>query len=106
MITDSLMRLLSNDLCELSCGQTGHLSGQVMFSLLWPILLRSKPLPSGISERTPLNVSRAIAQQDPNHSNAQVREYFIPDFSLWKDHDAFEAAFSRLLRDLKTEEHL
>ena len=30
-----------------------------------------------------------------------VREYFLPDFSNWKDHDAFEAAFSRLLRDLK-----
>ena len=24
----------------------------------------------------------------------------IPDFTTWKDHDAFEAAFSRLLRDL------
>ena len=31
----------------------------------------------------------------------EVREYFIPDFSNWKDHDAFEAAFARLLRDLK-----
>ncbi len=31
----------------------------------------------------------------------EVREYFIPDFSNWKDHDAFEAAFDRLLRDLK-----
>ncbi len=29
-----------------------------------------------------------------------VREYFIPDFSNWKNHDAFEAAFKRLLRDL------
>ena len=33
-----------------------------------------------------------------------VREYFIPDFSNWKDHDAFEKAFDRLLRDLKAEE--
>jgi hypothetical protein len=31
----------------------------------------------------------------------EVREYFIPDFSNWKDHDAFEAAFDRLLHDLK-----
>ena len=31
----------------------------------------------------------------------EVREYFIPDFSDWQDHDAFEAAFDRLLRDLK-----
>lgn|ERR1044072_4968655 len=31
----------------------------------------------------------------------EVREYFIPDFSNWKDHDAFKIAFKRLLRDLK-----
>jgi hypothetical protein len=31
----------------------------------------------------------------------EVRQYFIPDFSNWKDHDAFEASFARLLRDLK-----
>jgi hypothetical protein len=31
----------------------------------------------------------------------EVRQYFIPDFSRWKDHDAFERAFARLLRDLK-----
>ena len=33
----------------------------------------------------------------------EVREYFIPDFSRWKEHDAFEQAFERLLRDLKVE---
>jgi hypothetical protein len=33
----------------------------------------------------------------------EVREYFIPDFTGWKDQDAFEAAFGRLLRDLKSE---
>lgn len=32
---------------------------------------------------------------------AEIREYFIPDFSNWKDHDAFETAFQRLLKDLK-----
>jgi hypothetical protein len=31
----------------------------------------------------------------------EIREYFIPDFTDWKDHDAFEAAFARLLDDLK-----
>lgn len=34
----------------------------------------------------------------------EVREYYVPDFSDWKDHDAFETAFARLLRDLKAEE--
>lgn len=34
----------------------------------------------------------------------EVREYFIPDFSNWKDHETFESAFARLLNDLKAEE--
>ncbi|MFL6281910.1 MAG: toll/interleukin-1 receptor domain-containing protein [Pyrinomonadaceae bacterium] len=34
----------------------------------------------------------------------EIREYFIPDFSNWKDHDAFEAAFKRLLNDLSVRE--
>jgi hypothetical protein len=33
----------------------------------------------------------------------EVREYFIPDFCNWKDHDAYQKAFTRLLHDLKTE---
>ena len=37
-------------------------------------------------------------------SAVEIREYFIPDFSNWKDHDSFEAAFARLLNDLKAEE--
>jgi len=34
----------------------------------------------------------------------EVREYFIPDFSNWKDRDAFEKSFARLLQDLRAEE--
>jgi len=33
----------------------------------------------------------------------ELREYFIPDFSQWKDHDSFEAAFTLLLRDLRAD---
>src|SRR4051812_41336090 len=33
-----------------------------------------------------------------------VREYHIPDFSNWKDHDAFEKAFARLIKDLEARE--
>ena len=33
----------------------------------------------------------------------EVREYFIPDFSNWKDHDSYQKAFDRLLRDLKSQ---
>jgi hypothetical protein len=31
----------------------------------------------------------------------EIRKYPIPDFTNWKDHDAFEAAFAHLLKDLK-----
>jgi hypothetical protein len=31
----------------------------------------------------------------------EVRQYFIPDFSIWKNHDDFEAAFAGLLKDLR-----
>jgi hypothetical protein len=34
-------------------------------------------------------------------SAREIREYFIPDFSQWKDHDAYRHAFERLLTDLK-----
>ena len=34
---------------------------------------------------------------------AELREYFIPDFTQWKNHDQFEASFKRLLRDLKSD---
>lgn len=36
----------------------------------------------------------------------EVREYFIPDFSGWKDNNIFENAFARLLRDLQETEIL
>jgi hypothetical protein len=34
----------------------------------------------------------------------EVRRYHIPDFSHWKEHGPFEAAFARLLKDLRAEE--
>jgi hypothetical protein len=34
-------------------------------------------------------------------SAREIREYFIPDFSNWKDHDAYNLAFDRLLKDLQ-----
>jgi uncharacterized protein YjbI with pentapeptide repeats len=33
----------------------------------------------------------------------EIREYHIPDFSVWKDHDQFETAFALLRKDLMTE---
>jgi hypothetical protein len=33
----------------------------------------------------------------------EIREYYTPDFSNWKDHDSYQQAFQRLVRDLKSE---
>ncbi len=34
----------------------------------------------------------------------ELREYIIPDFSNWKDHDSFESSFARLIKSLKAKE--
>ena len=34
-------------------------------------------------------------------SAREIREYYVPDFSNWKDHDSYAQAFDRLVRDLK-----
>ena len=36
-------------------------------------------------------------------SAREIREYFIPDFSNWKDNDVYQRAWQRLLMDLKSE---
>jgi uncharacterized protein YjbI with pentapeptide repeats len=33
---------------------------------------------------------------------AEIREYLIPDFSNWKNHDAYKKAFDKLLKDLQS----
>jgi uncharacterized protein YjbI with pentapeptide repeats len=33
----------------------------------------------------------------------EIREYFIADFTKWEDHGSYQAAFQRLLRDLRSE---
>jgi hypothetical protein len=35
---------------------------------------------------------------------AEVRSYFIPNFTNWKDHESYQQAFQRLLRDLQATE--
>jgi hypothetical protein len=34
-------------------------------------------------------------------SAREIREYFVPDFSNWKDHESYQQAFDRLMRDLQ-----
>ncbi len=37
-------------------------------------------------------------------SAREIREFYVPDFSTWKDHDAYQREFERLLRALKADE--
>ena len=32
----------------------------------------------------------------------EIREYLIPDFSKWKEHDSYQKAFAKLLKDLRS----
>jgi hypothetical protein len=36
-------------------------------------------------------------------SAREIREYFIPDFSNWKNHDSYEEVFDHLMKALKSE---
>jgi hypothetical protein len=46
---------------------------------------------------------QAASAAKPSAEAVELREYFIPDFSHWKEHAQFEAAFARLLNDLRAE---
>jgi hypothetical protein len=46
---------------------------------------------------------KAFDSDTGKDSAREVREYFIPDFSNWKDHDSYQKSFDRLLKDLKAE---
>ncbi|HKD07136.1 MAG TPA: toll/interleukin-1 receptor domain-containing protein [Bryobacteraceae bacterium] len=39
-------------------------------------------------------------------SAREIREYYVPDFSSWKNHDAYQGEFAKLLRDLSSAQRL
>src|SRR5271166_4418470 len=63
-------------------------------NLLFPITLA--PMEE-VKRRRLFDADRGI------DSAREVREYFIPDFSNWKDHDSYQTVFQRLVKDLKAE---
>jgi TIR domain/Pentapeptide repeats (8 copies) len=65
---------------------------------------RRKLFPITIVEFDKIEAWRRFDADTGKDLAKEVREYFIPDFSNWKEHDAFEKAFERLLRDLRDEE--
>ena len=54
------------------------------------------------TERRPHLLPRCVRGAAGKDSAKEIREYFVPDFSNWKDHDA-QKALDRLLRDLKAD---
>jgi hypothetical protein len=65
---------------------------------------RRKLFPISIVEFEKVKAWRRFDADTGKDLAKEVREYFIPDFSNWKDQDSFEKAFERLLRDLRAEE--
>ncbi|MFL6257964.1 MAG: toll/interleukin-1 receptor domain-containing protein [Pyrinomonadaceae bacterium] len=65
---------------------------------------RRKLFPIAIVEFEKVKAWRRFDADSGKDLAKEVREYFIPDFSNWKEHDAFEKAFARLLLDLRAEE--
>jgi hypothetical protein len=69
-------------------------------SAIWMVPLQMRP-DENAPEECWIEIKDSRTGQ---HYAEEVLRYHIPDFSNWKDHDAFEAAFARLLRDLKASE--
>jgi TIR domain len=49
----------------------------------------------------PIRIDEAVMQKDVGWAADIRRQRHIGDFRQWKDHDAYQHAFNRLLRDLK-----
>ncbi|WP_395743853.1 toll/interleukin-1 receptor domain-containing protein [Prosthecobacter sp.] len=65
---------------------------------------KRKLFPIGLVDYTTLQEWECFDADGGQDLAVEVRQYFIPDFTNWKDHDAFEAAFARLLKDLRASE--
>ena len=52
----------------------------------------------------PIRLDSAVMDTDKAWVAKLRRSRHIGDFSQWKDHDAYQKAFDRLMRDLKAEE--
>jgi hypothetical protein len=54
----------------------------------------------------PIRLDSAVMKTDQAWAADIRRTRYIGDFTHWKDHDAYQKAFERLLRDLKAEEEV
>jgi TIR domain len=63
---------------------------------------QQKLFPIRLSDLTTFDNWVLFSDEEGRDLAVEVRSYFIPDFSNWKDHAAFEAAFTKLLAALKS----
>jgi hypothetical protein len=52
----------------------------------------------------PLRLDEAVMQSQTGWAGSIKRSRHIGDFTQWKEHDAYQESFERLLRDLKTDD--
>lgn len=64
---------------------------------------RRKLFPISLVDFQTLRTWTAFDADTGKDMGREVREYFVPDFSNWKDHATYKVALDRLLRDLKAE---
>ena len=57
----------------------------------------------GLTVLFPIKIDDAVMESEQAWASAIRRTRHIGDFIRWKDHDSYEKAFDRLLRDLKAE---
>jgi hypothetical protein len=57
--------------------------------------------PIGLTPFSKIREWKCFDADTGKDSAREIREYYVPDFSNWKDHDSYTSAFRRLLRDLK-----
>ena len=66
---------------------------------------KQKPFPVNLMDYEKIKAWELFDADTATDLAAEVRSYFIPDFTNWKDHDSYKKAFKRLLRDLQAEGH-
>jgi hypothetical protein len=62
---------------------------------------RRKFFPIAVTDYRKIEAWECLDPDTGTDLAAEIREYYIPDFRDWKNHDSFEKAFAQLLEGLK-----
>ena len=67
---------------------------------------KRKLFPIGLVDYATIHKWEAFDADVGKDMAREIREYFIPDFSNWKDYDAYDKALRSLIRDLRKSEQV